>query len=205
MFRTALAALVIFACTSPGAQDETQFEFGRLKATLNAKDFVGAFGRDSIIAIWNTNFGQMQIEGVKRGGRPPEVVRVTMRCKALPKPGNYEIRSPFTPVSAEAFIQPTSWQRIWPLRGAKFRSFLSDSMPPGSLILDTVDSTSRIVKGRFSVSLRSVNKTPAETLDVRGTFLGRIAVVQSTLPSRSLTWSPRFDRDCERIRNAVSM
>ena len=204
MLRTVLAALTIFACTSPGAQEEMPFEFGKLRAKLNANDFVGVFGRDSIIAIWDTASGQMQIEGDKRGGHRPVIVRFLMRCTALAKPGNYEVRSPFTPVSAEAFLQPTTWQRIWPLRGDRTRSFLSDSMPPGSLILDTVDSTNRVLKGRFSASLRSVNKTPAETLHVRGTFLGRFDV-QPTYPRPAARWSPMFDRDCERIRNAVSM
>jgi hypothetical protein len=78
-------------------------------------------------------------------------------------------------------------------------------MPPGTLILDAIDSTNRVLKGRFTVSLRSVNRTPAETLAVRGTFLGRFDVVQPRLPNRNLKWDPRYDRDCERIRDAVSM
>lgn len=75
---------------------------------MNAQDFVGVFGPGSIIAIWSTDIGQMQIEGDKRGGGRPVIVRFDMRCSALPKPGNYEVRNMLTPVSAQAFLQPTS-------------------------------------------------------------------------------------------------
>ena len=191
----------VYACAAPSTQPETQFEFGRLRAEMNSRSFAGVFGPDSIIAIWDTSSGQMQIEGDKRvRGRFPDVVRVTMRCSGVPKPGNYAIRNPFTPVSADAFIAPTGWQRIWPLRGVRNRAFLSDSMPAGNLILERVDS---LIKGRFEVSLRSFNRTPAETLHVRGTFFGRLSIHNAPRPHAH--WAPTFQTDCERIRNAVSM
>jgi hypothetical protein len=175
-----------------------------LRAKLNGSEFAGVFGPDSILAMWDTSAGQLQIQGDQRGGRRPNLVRVTMRCIALPKPGNYAIRNLFSPVSAEAFVQPTSWQRIWPLRGERYRAFLSDSMPPGSLMLDTIDSANGVIKGRFTVSLRSMNRTPAETLHVRGTFFGRLDL-QQHFPRPKGKRAPGFHTDCERIRDAVSM
>jgi hypothetical protein len=202
-YKLLIAALTIPACVSH-SDKEAPFEFGKLRAKVNGSQFAGLFARDSVIAVWDTSVRQMQIEGDQRHGHPPDLVRVTMRCVGLPKPGNYAIRTPFSPVSAEAFVPPTRWQRIWPYRGIEYRAFLSDSMPPGSLVLDEVDSANRIIKGHFSVSLRSVNRTPAETLNVRGTFFGRLDFGPPFHRPRA-RWAPPFQTDCERIRDAVSM
>ena len=202
--RIAVIALAAWGCASPAAETEPRFEFGKVRAKLNGSDFVGVFGPDSVIAIWDTIPDQMQIEGDKpiRGRKP--LVRVLMRCSALPKPGIYAIKNPFSPVSVEAFLQPTAWQLIWPLRGGRSRAFLSDSMPTGTLTLESVDPVNGIIKGRFAVSLRSFNRSPAETLDVRGTFFGRLQI-EPRFPRPSMRWSPLFERDCERIRNAISI
>jgi len=202
-FRFLITALTFSACVSESDQ-QAPFEFGRLTAKLNGSEFAGIFGRDSIIAVWDSSMGQLQIEGDQRHGHPPDIVRVTMRCRALPRPGAYAIRSPFSPVSAEAFVPATRWQRIWPLHGGKHRAFLSDSMPDGNLVLDTVDSANGVIKGRFNVSLRSFNRAPAETLAVQGSFFGRLDLRQP-FPRPRGRWAPMFQTDCERIRNAVSM
>jgi len=204
-YRVLVAALAVSSCAPQDSGREAPFEFGKLRANLNGSEFAGIFGRDSILAMWDTSAGQMQIEGDKRSrGRRPEIVRFTMRCGVLPRPGTYAIRNPFSPVSAEAFAEPTRWQRIWPLHGEKYRAFLSESMPPGRLVLDAVDSANALIKGHFNVSLRSVNRTPAETLHVRGTFLGRLDL-QQHFPRPRRRWAPLFQTDCERIRDAVSM
>jgi hypothetical protein len=202
-YQLLIAALTIPACASH-SDKEAPFEFGKLRAKVNGSQFAGHFARDSVIAIWDSSVRQMQIEGDQRHGHPPDLVRVTMRCVGLPKPGNYAIGNPFSPVSAEAFVPPTRWQRIWPYRGISYRAFLSDSMPPGSLVLDEVDSANRIIKGHFKVSLRTVNRTPAETLNVRGTFFGRLDF-GPPFPRPKARWAPPFQTDCERIRDAVSM
>jgi hypothetical protein len=197
-----LCVSVMCACASAAAQTEPQFEFGKLRAAVNGSTFTGDFGPNSIIAVWDTSVGQIQIEGDRRErGRRTEVVRVTMRCGAIPKPGIYAIRNPFSPVSSDAFIAPTGWGRIWPLRGTGNRAFLSDSMPPGTIVLERIDS---IIKGRFDVSLRSFNRAPAETLHVRATFFGRLAIHPYSPRPRG-HWGPRFQTDCERIRNADLM
>ena len=196
----ALAVVCAYA-QSPG-QAGTQFEFGKLLAQVNGKDFAGVFGSYSVIAVWDTSVGQLQIQGDKRQtGQRTESVRVTMRCGAMPKPGTYAIKSPLTPVSSDAFIAGTGWERVWPLRGNGNRPFISDSMPAGKLVLERVDS---IIKGRFDVSLRSFNRVPAETLYVRGTFFGRLSIHPDFAQPRE-RWAPMFQTDCERIRNAVSM
>jgi hypothetical protein len=193
---------VVCACASPAPQSEMQSEFGDMRAEVNGKPFTGGFGPNSTIAVWDTSLRQLQIQGDKHDpGRRTESVRVTMRCKALPEPGTYAIRNPFSPVSSDAFIAPAGWARIWPLRGKSVRPFLSDSMPPGKLILERVDS---IIRGRFEVSLRSFNRVPAETLHVRGTFFGRLAIYPYS-PRPRQHWAPNYQTDCERIRNAVSM
>lgn len=202
-YQLLIAILTIPACASR-SDKEASFEFGKLRAKVNGSQFAGPFAPDSVIAIWDSSVRQLQIEGDRRHGYPPDLVRVTMRCLGLPKPGTYAIRNLFSPVSAEAFIPPTRWQSIWPYRGIMYRAFLSDSMPPGTLVLDEVDSAKRIVKGRFSVSLRSFNRTPAETLNVRGTFFGRLDFGPPTSRPKG-RWAPPFQTDCERIRDAVSM
>jgi hypothetical protein len=199
-----VAVLTVAACTSRVSDSEPRFEFGKLRADLNGSEFAGIFGRDSVLAVWSQSPGQLQIQGDKRGWSRTEQVRVTMRCIALPQPGTYAIGNPFSPVSAEAFIAPTLRQRIWPLHGAKFRAFLSDSMPPGSLVLETVDSANRVIKGRFSAALRSVNRTPAETLSVHAAFFGRLDLLP-LFPGPKVSRPARFQNDCERIRNAVPM
>jgi len=197
-----LSLAAISASAFALAPTQQQFEFGKVIGQVNGKTFTGDFGPNSIMAIWDTSTGQLQIEGDRRErGRRTELVRVNMRCRAMPKPGTYAIRNPFTPVSSEAYIAPTGWARVWPLRGTANRPFLSDSMPPGTLVLERVDS---MIKGRFEVSLKTVNRTPRDTLHVRATFFGRLAV-HPDYPRPRVHWAPLFHTDCERIRNAVSM
>lgn len=204
-YRIVFFSFALSGCVTQATEQETPFEFGKLRATLNGSDFVGAFGRDSVIAIWDTLSGSMQIEGNKqvRGHGPS--VRVQMKCTALPKPGTYAIKNPFSPVSAEAFLGASALERLWPVHGRRIHAFLSDSMPPGSLVLDTVDTVNRIIRGRFAGALRSVNRTAAETLYVRAAFFGRLRIEPSFARPPFGPWSPLFDRDCGRIRNAVSM
>ena len=199
------AVIAILACTRPMTEREIPFEFGKLRANLNSSEFIGAFGRDSIIAVYTPNAGQIQIEGDKqvRGRRP--LVRVLLRCTTFPKPGIYPIKGGLlSPVYAEAVLEPTGWERVWPLHGGRIRFFLSDSMPSGKLELDAIDTVGGVIKGRFAVALRSSNQVPAETLNVRGAFFGRLSV-EHRFDEPPVLWAPMFDRDCERILNAVEM
>ena len=199
------AVIAFLSCTRPLTERETPFEFGKLRANLNGSDFVGAFGRDSIIAIYNPNGGQIQIEGDKQiGGRRP-LVRVLMRCATFPKAGIYPVKGGLrSPVYVEAVLDPTGWERAWPLHGRGMHFFLSDSMPPGKLELDTIDTVGGVIRGRFTVALRSFNRVPAETLNVRGAFFGRLSV-EHRFDEPPVLWAPMLDRDCERIRDAVAM
>lgn len=199
-----VAVVAIYACTTPPTEREIPFEFGKLRADLNGSDFVGAFGRDSIIAVYLPSGGTIQIEGDKqvRGRRP--LVRVQMRCATFPKAGIYPIRGLLSPVYVESFLEPNAWERAWPLHGHRIRSFLSDSMPPGRLELDTIDTVAGLIRGRFDVALRSFDRVPAETLTVRGAFFGRLSV-KRRFGEPQLHWAPELDRDCERIRDAVYM
>ena len=204
LYKIVFAAFAAWACAQ-SSSTPLPFEFGRMRASMNGGDFTGMFGRDSTIAIWNSATGQLEIEGNKRNGRRrSQIVRITLRCGALPRAGTYAIRNLFSPVSADAFIQPTLWQRIWPLRGERYRAFVSDSIAPGTLVLDSVDSAKAIVKGRFEMALRTFNRFPPETLSVRGTFFGRLYLRQE-LQGPKPHWAAGMRTDCERIRDAVSM
>jgi hypothetical protein len=201
-FTTVVVAL--YGCTTPLTEREIPFEFGKLRADVNGSDFVGAFGRDSIIAVYLPSGGTIQIEGDKqvRGRRP--LVRVQMRCAIFPKAGTYPIKGLLSPVYVESFQEPTAWERAWPIHGGRIRSFLSDSMPPGKLQLDTIDTVAGVIKGRVDVALRSFNRVPAETLTVRGAFFGRLGV-ERRFGEAAGPWARELDRDCQRIRDAVSM
>lgn len=205
VYKLIVVAVAALAFGSQGSNDQFPFEFGKLRAVVNGRDFTGIFGRDSTIAMWNPSVGQLQIEGARRYGRGrSEIVRIIMRCSFLPRAGNYVISDLRSPVSAEAFLPPTLWQRIWPVHGARRRAFLSDSTARGSLVLDTVDSTNAVVKGRFSVSLSSLDRAPAETLFVRGKFFGRLDLGRD-LDGPRQRWAPGMRTDCERIRDAVPL
>ena len=199
-----IAGITLSTCTTPRNEREPSFEFGKLRADLNGNEFVGAFGTDSVIAIYDASAGQLQIAGDEqvRGHLPS--LRLFMRCAAFPKPGTYPIKGMRSPVHVQGFLEPTALQRAWPLHGRVDRAFLSDSMPRGKLELDTIDTVAEVIKGRFSVGLRSFNRSPAETLIVHGAFFGRLSTEHrfGELPIR---WTPLFDRDCESIRNAVLM
>ena len=199
-----VAGITISACTTPGAEREPSFEFGTLRASLNGSDFTGSFGTDSLIAVYDANAGQLQIEGDEQvGGRRP-LVRLIMRCTAFPRVGTYPIKGMRSPVHAESYLDPTEFERAWPVHGHKDRVFLSDSMPWGKLELDTIDTVAAVIKGRFSVGLRGFNRSPAETLIVHGAFFGRLRT-NHILGEPRIRWTPLFDRDCESIRNAVLM
>jgi hypothetical protein len=204
VYSVLVGALIVSSCSSHTSERAPAFEFGKLRAELNGNEFTGSFSRDSIIAIWDSSVGQAQIEGEHHAGRAMDELRVTMRCLTLPKSGSYEIRNSRSPVSAEAFLYPRGWQLIWPLRGTRGHAFISDAMSAGRLDLDTVDSANGVIKGRFSVSLRSIDRTPAETVHVRGTFFGRLHLLQH-FPGPRPRWAPDIQTDCERIRDAVSM
>lgn len=199
-YSVVVAVLTLTACASAAPDKETPIEFGTLNATLNGATFTGISGPGSIIARWDTAAGQMQIEGDKRSARRwPEIVRLKVKCGALPRPGIYAIGGSLSPVSAEAFLAPTRWQRIWPLRGNRRRAFIStDSMPPGSLVLVAVDSANALIEGYFTVSLISFDRTPAETLHVRGNFFGRLDLRQP-FPGPRVQWAPGFRTDCDAI------
>ncbi len=202
-YRIIACISTICACVVSVTEQAIPFEFGKFRAHLNGSEFAGSFSSDSVIAIYSSNSGQMQIEGNRRRPGNPRIVRVFLRCTGFPKAGTYAIKSSLSPVSAEAFLGPSAWDRAWPIRGREIRGFISDSMPPGNLILETSDSLNGVVRGRLAVSLRSYNRVPAETLHVKAAFFGRVSMPE--FPWRDLRWSPMFDRDCERIRNAVSM
>ena len=204
-YKVLAALLAALAFGSQGTGNEPPFQYGRLRALLNGRDFSGIFGRDSTLAIWDSYVGQLQIQGDDRTRHPwYERVRVTMRCGALPKPGTYAIGDLRSPVSAEAVVPPTRWERIWPLNGARNHPFRSDSAARGTLVLDTVDSAKAILKGRFNVALRNAEGAPAETLFVRGAFFGRL-IFPRTYAARRATWAAGMRTDCERIRDAVAM
>jgi hypothetical protein len=200
----ALVGITLSACTTPRAEREPSFEFGKLRGDLNGNEFVGAFGTDSVIAVYDANAGQLEIEGDKKiGGQRPSV-RLVMRCTTFPKAGTYAIKGMRSPVHAESYLEPTALERAWPLYRRVDHAFLSDSMPWGKLELDTIDTVTAVIKGRFSVGLRSFNRSPAETLIVRGAFFGRLGT-NHILREPPIRWTPLFDRDCESIRNAVLM
>lgn len=75
-------------------------------------------------------------------------------------------------------------------------------MPHGVLYLDEIDSTSGLIRGRFAVMLRSVNRTPAETLSVNAAFSGRLDMMREWPVDRT-PWASWIDRDCERIRGPI--
>ena len=204
-YRILAAALAALMLGSQAVEKQPPFEYGRLRALLNGREFSGIFGRDSALAIWNSYVGQLQIAGDERFHRPWYArVRLTMRCGALPKPGTYAIGDLRSPVSAEAVVPPTRWERIWPLHGARYHPFRSGSASRGTLVLDTVDSAKAIVRGRFNVSLRSFEGAPAETLSVRAAFFGRLLLPRN-YTGRRAQWAPEMRTDCERIRDAVAM
>ena len=205
-YRVLAAALAALALGSQAAEKQPPFEFGRLRALLNGREFSGIFGRDSTtLAIWDSYAGQLQIQGNDRSHRPwYERVELTMRCGAIPKPGTYAIGDLRSPVSATAVVPPTRWERMWPLHGARYHPFRSDSTAQGTLVLDTVDSAKAIVKGRFNVSLRNLNGAQAETLSVRAAFFGRLHLIHD-FAGRRARWAPQMRTDCERIRDAVAM
>jgi hypothetical protein len=199
----AVAFVTVLACTTHQTERNPPFEFGKLRANLNGTEFAGAFGRDSTIAIYDALSGQLQIEGDRQvGGRRP-LVRLIMLCTDFPKAATYPIRGMRSPVHVESYLEPTVSERLWPMHGRRDRAFLSDSMPSGQLQLETIDTVARVIRGRFEVALRSFHRIPAETLLVRGTFFGRLSVDHRS--GEPVRWTPLFDRDCERIRNAVSM
>jgi len=199
-----VACVTLAACTTPATEREPSFEFGKLRANLNGSDFAGTFGTDSVIAVYDANAGQLQIEGDKNVGGQRPLVRLLMRCTGFPKAGSYPIKGMRSPVHAESYLEPTALERAWPLHRRVDHAFLSDSLPWGKLELDTIDTVGAVIKGRFAVSLRSFNRSPAETLIVHGTFFGRLRT--NRIPGEPpIRWTPLFDRDCESIRNAVLM
>jgi hypothetical protein len=108
-----------------------------------------------------------------------------------------------SPVHIQAFLGPTWWERAWPLHRSTVRAFLSDSMPSGKLELDAIDTVAGVIRGRFAAALRTFNRVPAETLNVRGAFFGRLIVDRRFV--NPFGWAPIFDLDCDRIRDAVAM
>jgi hypothetical protein len=188
--------LTLSACTTDVTHGVPEKEFGHLTASLGGHSFSGTFGPDSTVAIYDADVGQLQIEGNRRVGGWSEVVRLVMVCESIPDPGAYRVSAPFfTPVSAGVYR--TRIRRWLPRRWATaIHFFLSDSMPPGILQLDTLDLKSGAISGTFRVGVRTVNRTPVDTLFVTGAFTGRVRT--STMPrTRPIRFSPQMGRDCK--------
>lgn len=191
---TILAAILATGCVDKEARAP---EFGFVNAVLDGRKFRGEFGRDSVIAIFDEETGHLQIEG--RRGPPlfPESVRLEMDCKGGPTKGTYQIAAPFrTPVTAGLYRVGRKW---FPRRDMTFKFFISDSMPPGTLRLDTVDLASSRISGRFETWVRMVNELRADSLFMSGNFSGRIHArdSRSKTPPR---FSPGWNRDCETVK-----
>lgn len=186
--------LALGACFTDRKSGEPPGEFGQLTASLNGRPFRGAFGPDSTVAIYSAAAGQLQIEGKRRVGEWTEVVGLVMICENTPGPGVYRVSAPSTPVSARVYrIRIRRWlPRPWRFTG---HFYISDSMPPGTLNVDTLDFSSGAISGRFSVGVRTYNKKPADSLFVTGAFAGRVLTPKSSR-DRPIRWSPQQGRDC---------
>ncbi len=218
MRRTACAvaaAGVVAGGGCDGPAREPAARFGRMTAVVGGAPVVGAWGPDSVVAVYGVHSGTLQIEGARVDGgawsdaRLP-VVRVLLACEAPPGPGVYRVAGFTTPVHAEAFLAPRGvggwwphrwWPRDWwPGRGES-RAFLSDSARPGVLELDTLDLAGGRVYGRFRATVRSIGRAPAESLALAGTFWGRVRTFDFRRPGDPpVRRSPLFDRDCAAAR-----
>jgi len=174
-------------------------EFGRLTASLSGKPFSGGFGPDSTVAAYNQDVGQLQIEGGRRIGEWSEVVRLVMICDSIPERGSYPIASQLSPVSAGVY--KTRLRRWLPRSGrTTTHFFISDSMPQGVLNLDSLDLAAGIIRGRFSVGVRTFNQKPADTLFVTGAFSGRVRTTRRMASTRPIRWTPLQGRDCKGVK-----
>jgi hypothetical protein len=188
-----------------------------MTALLGGAPVVGAFGPDSVVAVYGAHSGTLQIEGARVGGGAGgslPILRVVMSCAAAPGPGVYPVAGGRTPVHAEAYLPPRGvpavWPRVvdvWPRFGAlgprvgASRGFHSDSTPPGVLELDTLDLAGGRIYGRFRAAVRSYDGVPAASLGVVGTFWGRVRTVEYPAPPGGRArWAPGFDRDCAAAR-----
>jgi hypothetical protein len=191
----------MFACSVDATRRPPERKFGYLTASLDAESFTGTFGPDSTVAVFNPDFGQLQIEGNRRGRSWWEVVRVTMVCQRTPNQGAYRISTPFfTPVSAE--VHRTNIRRWLPRQWRTTNhSFISDSITPGILRLDTLDLKSGAISGSFLVRVRTIDQKPVDSLFVTGVFTGRVrpSSFRSTRPVR---FSPEMGRDCESAKSS---
>jgi hypothetical protein len=212
-----LAVGVAYAAACGGPAREPAPGFGRVTALLGAAPVVGAWGPDSVVAVYSARSGTLQIDGARLGGGaagPLPLVRVMMSCAAAPRPGVYRVAGTQTPVHVAAYLRPrgllavwphlrVAWPRlgvVWP-RSDAGRALLSDSTPPGVLALDTLDLTGGRIYGRFRAAVRSYNRTPAESLAVAGTFWGRVRTLDDgAWPGGQPRWAPGFDRDCAAAR-----
>jgi hypothetical protein len=187
---TIFGVIVASACLENKA---TPPEFGFLNAMLDGRKFRGHFGRDSVIAIFDEETGHLQIEG--RRGPPlfPESVRLEMNCMSAPTTGTYRIAASFrTPVSAGIYRVGRKW---FPRRDLSFKFFISDSIAPGTLHLDTLDFTSARISGRFETWVRTINEARADSVFMSGNFSGRLDVHHFRGQIRP-KFAPAWNRDC---------
>jgi hypothetical protein len=193
-FRNEIIALSLVACSLDGNDAPSPTQFGRLTAAVNGKSFSGSFGPDSIVAVYDVQSGQLQIEGIRQTRTRTEIVRMIMICEQPPKPGSYAVTSTFSPVTAGYFV--TS-RRPWSPRPlpSDVKFFISDSMPAGVLNLDALDIPAGTIKGRFGVGLRTANQRPPDTVFMTGSFYGRVRTV-SHPQERWTSWSSGQNRNC---------
>ena len=203
-------ALAVGCAACAGERDgparEPAPQFGRVTALLGTTPVVGAWGRDSVVAVYAPDAGTLQIDGARLSGRRLPTVRLMMSCAAPPAPGVYPVRGLGTSIHAEAYLDRGgrgAWWAPWSRRPAD-RAFLSDSTPPGVLELDTLDLAGGRVYGRFRMVVRSFNRVPAESLAATGTFWGRVRTVDfSRWRTHPLRWAPDMDRNCAAIRRPL--
>jgi hypothetical protein len=175
-------------------------EYGQLTASLGTEAFAGSFGRNSTVAVYSPDVGQLTIEGNRWTHGWAEVVRLTMVCLSAPDTGTYRISTDFyTPISAGVFrTRIRRWlPRKW--RTTNY-AFVSDSTNPGILRLDTLDLKSGAISGSFQVKMRTIERKPVDTMAVKGTFAGRVVRVSHMPRTRPIRFAPDMGRDCEGAR-----
>lgn len=207
-----LSVLLAAACAASGAACAGAYGrpasglasvFGRVTARVGPTPVAGAWGPDSVVAVYLAEAGTLQIEGARVGGPRVPAVRVTLACAAVPEPGAHPIAGPRAPVQVQAVLPgvPGAGAAAGARVDGTARVFVADSAA-GILELDTLDLAGGRIAGRFRAAVRDVDRPAAAALPLSGAFWGRVRTVHRPPGGRPLRLPPASERDCAADRRA---
>ena len=166
--RAVLIAVLAGACDSPAGPDPIPAErFGAVTAVIGGRQWGSSYFPDSTIAFFSPATGELQITGQQVTAEIWPTLR--LRAESSGGPAAYPIVR-YGGLASGEWYEPESGER--PRGDAGMRGYLSTGAVGDSLVIEELDMTTRVIRGRFSFTARLLRSD--REVRLTGRFAGRV-------------------------------